>query len=174
MFKNVALFITVIFLYKNADAQTVVDTVVKKDTVIKQSPLKTMSYEQYNALLKGDDLYNMAAAAELNHYPLPGKVIKYKKQLNLGPVQISKISAINTGLHRKVLEMGPIIIRNEQVIDSLFKTRAFNDGSIIFYANRYGLYQVELRNAILQACFATEKLLSAGQIKQLEALENHK
>jgi len=31
-----------------------------------------------------------------------------------------------------------------------------------------------MRNAILQACYKTEELLSAGQLKQLEILENHK
>ena len=59
-------------------------------------------------------------------------------------------------------------------LDALFKARQVDDGIIIFYTNRYGLYQGEIRNAILQACYKTEELLSEGQLKQLEILENHK
>ena len=47
----------------------------------------------------------------------------------------------------------------------------FACGKIIFYTNRHGLYQGELKNAILQACFATEKQLTPQQIKRFEALQ---
>ena len=116
----------------------------------------------------------MALPATLNHYPMPDDVIKYKKGLDLSPVQISKITAIGKELHRKRLEMGPIIIKNETMLDSLFRTHNIDDGTLIFYANRYGLYQGEIRNAILQACYATEILLSPAQVKKLEELEKHK
>jgi hypothetical protein len=165
-------------------------TTVKKDTsaknlskypphvtvdgeILKKSPVKTLSYKQYDALLKGEDLYDMALPATLNHYPMPDEVIKYKKQLDLSPEQASKIAAIGKELHRKRLEMGPIIIKNEQMLDSLFRKHIVDDGTLIFYANRYGLYQGELRNAILQACYATEKLLAPAQVKKLTAIENH-
>lgn len=141
------------------------------DSNAKHSPLKTLTDDQYNALLNGDDLYNMALVAELNHYPYPVKVIKFKSELNLSPIQVNKISAINKELHRKILEMGLIIIRNEQTLDSLFRTHRLNNGSLIFYANRYGLYQGELRNAILQACLTTSSLLSQQQINKFEALQ---
>ncbi|MFD2145545.1 hypothetical protein [Mucilaginibacter antarcticus] len=48
------------------------------------------------------------------------------------------------------------------------------DGNVIFYTNRYGLYQGELKNAMLQACLSTQKLLSAQQIARLEALQKRK
>jgi len=70
--------------------------------------------------------------------------------------------------------MGGVIITNERTLDSLFRTHKLDDGTIIFYSNRYGLYQGELRNAILQACYETAALLSPAQVKQLETLENHK
>jgi hypothetical protein len=160
-------------------------TVVNKDTVAKtaaivdkviekKSPIKTLTYAQYDALMKGEDLYDMALPATLNHYPMPDDVIKYKKGLDLSPVQINKITAIGKELHRKRVEMGPIVIKNETMLDSLFRTHNIDDGTLIFYANRYGLYQGELRNAILQACYATEKLLGPAQVKKLEELENHK
>ncbi len=138
------------------------------------SPLKTLTYEQYSALLKGDDLYNMNMVAVLNHFPMPDEVVKYKKRIDLSPIQINKITAIATELHRKRVEMGGIIIKNEQTLDDLFKGGKLDEGSVIFYANRYGLYQGELRTAILVACYNTERLLSPAQIKHLESLENHK
>ncbi len=160
---------------KDTVAKVAAPVIVNADKVVeKKSPVKTLTYKQYDALMKGEDLYDMALPATLNHYLLPDDVIKYKKGLDLSPVQISKIAAIGKELHRKRVEMGPIIIKNENMLDSLFRTHNIDDGTLIFYANRYGLYQGEIRNAILQACYATEKLLSPAQAKKLEELENHK
>jgi hypothetical protein len=50
-------------------------------------------------------------------------------------------------------------------LDSIFKYNRLDNGSLIFYTNRYGLYQGELRNAILQACLATKGLLTPQQLK---------
>ncbi len=165
MLKSLHVLILLIFFCTTAHAQT------PADTTVKPSPLKILSNEQYNALLKGDDIYGMSLAAELNHYPLPEKVIKLKKEINLTPVQVTKISAIAKELHRKKLEMGLIIINNEKTIDSLFRVNKFDNGSLIFFANRYGLYQGELRNAILQACLATRNLLTLPQVNKYEALK---
>jgi len=46
-----------------------------------------------------------------------------------------------------------------------------DNGSLIFYANRYGLYQGELRNTILQSCLTAWNLLTPQQIKKYETLE---
>jgi hypothetical protein len=169
MFKRILWFCLLISCFGRALAQT--DSTVAP---VPQSPIKTLTYNQYDALIKGVDLYNMALPATLNNYPMPDDVIKFKFKLDLGPAQITKISAIAKELHRKRLEMGPIIINNERTLDSLFKTNKVDDGNIIFYSTRYGAYQGELRNAILQACYATAKLMSPAQIKLFWALENHK
>ena len=167
MRKLLSLFLLVL-LYTAANAQTTADS------TIKHSPLKTLNDAQYNALLSGDDIYGMSLAAELNHYPSPEKVIKLKRGIILSPIQVTKINAIAKELHRKKLEMGLIIIDNEKTIDSLFRTGRLDNGSLIFYTNRYGLYQGELRNAILQACLATRSLLSDQQIRKLDALQKAK
>ncbi len=152
------------FICCGANAQSTTDS-------LKHSPLKTLSDVKYTALVNGNDIDGMSLAAELNRYPLPDKVLKYKKEVNLSPVQVDKLSAIAKELHRKKLEMGQIIINNEKTIDSLFRTNRFNNGALIFYANRYGLYQGEIRNAILQACLATRQLLSVQQVNKYEALQ---
>ena len=125
------------------------------DTAIVNSKVKTLSDVQYSALINGTDLEGMSLAGELNHYPLPDKVLKFKHEVDLSPVQVNKLSAMAKELHRKKLEMGLIIINNERVIDSIFRYNRLDNGSLIFFTNRYGLYQGELRNAILQACLAT-------------------
>jgi hypothetical protein len=191
MIKHLLVIVLFLLVFTAANAQTKVDsagshphddTVVKHSLhknvkhspgplVIPHSPVKTLSDVKYNILLKGGDLDDMASAGVLNHYPLPDSALKYKVQLGLNPGQITKLKDIAAGLHRKKLEMGDNIIRNEKVLDTLFKTKQVADGTIIFYTNRYGLYLGEMRNAVLQACYKTENILSEVQIKKLESLE---
>ena len=154
-----------LFILSATQAQTPVDS-----ANVKHSPLKTLTDVQYRALISGTDIYNMYAVALLNHYPDPEKVLKFKKELQLSPIQVNKLTPIVKELRRKKLEMGLIIIKNETVMDSLFRTNIINDGALVFYANRYGLYQGELRNAILQACLVTRKMLSRQQINKFDAL----
>jgi hypothetical protein len=137
--------------------------------VIKHSPIKTLSDEKYNTLLKGDDFDDMALVGAMNHYPLPDEALKYKVQIGLNPGQLTKLKDIAAELHRKKAEMGQNIINNEKMLDSLFHSKRVVDGTIIFYSNRYGLYLGEMRNAVLQACYKTENILSDDQIKRLEA-----
>ncbi|ASU36236.1 hypothetical protein MuYL_4351 [Mucilaginibacter xinganensis] len=138
---------------------------------IKKSSVKTLTDEEYTALLNGKDLYHMSLAAELNHYPSPQKALQYKKELDLSPQQLTKLNAVVKELRRKTLEMGLIIIRNERTLDSIFKYNKLDNGSLIFYANRYGLYQGELRNVILQSYLVTKNLLTPQQLRKIESLE---
>ena len=148
-------------------AQSQSDTTIK----LKHSPVKTLSDKKYNMLVKGEDFDNMALVAQLNHYPLPDKALKYKVEIGLNPGQITKLKEIADALHRKRVEMGENIVRNEKMLDSLFHSKRVVDGTIIFYSNRYGIYLGEIRNAVLQACFKTENILSDDQIKRLESLQ---
>src|SRR5476651_1412175 len=109
------------------------------DTVVLHSPVRTISDKQYNAWLKGTDLNNMAYVAELNPYPLPDQLIQYKKELDLSPSQINAINAVVKSLNRRRREIGQSVIRNGRAQDSLFCTGKLDDGTIIFYGNRYGL-----------------------------------
>lgn len=146
-------------------AQTPVDS-----AAIKHSPLKTVTDEQYNALMNGTDIWGFGKAALLNRYPDPENVMKFKKELQLSPIQEHNIAPVAKELHRKKLEMGLIILKNELVIDSLFRKHQAVDGSVIFYTTRYGAYMAELRNAILQACMVTQKQLTTLQINKFNAL----
>ncbi len=135
------------------------------------SPLKSMDYTQYKAYVDGVDINNMALVAELNHYPSPERVMGWTKELGLTIEQTQKVIGINTALKSKLKEMGAAIIKNEQTLDFLFRTKKMDDGTLIFYTNRYGLYQGEMRNAILQAYFKVRGSLSPLQIKKYETLQ---
>jgi hypothetical protein len=134
------------------------------------SPVRSLSDEKYSALLKGEGFDDMSLVGEINHYPLPDKALKYKVPLGLNPGQVTKLKELATNLQRKKVEMGQNIIRNEKMLDTLFRTKQIVDGTIIFYTNRYGLYMGEVRNAVLQACLSTEAILSEVQIRKLESL----
>ena len=137
---------------------------------IPHSPVRSLSDEKYNALLKGEGFDDMSLVGEINHYPLPDNALKYKVQLGLNPGQITKLKDLVANLQRKKKEMGENIIRNERMLDTLFRKKQIDDGTVIFYTNRYGLYMGEVRNAVLQACLNTEAILSDTQIKKLESL----
>ena len=156
---------------KKSPAKTVTKQAVVTDTELKHSPVKTISDLKYNAYLKGDDFNNMSSAGDLNHFPSPDSVLKYKKQLDLSPIQVGQLTKLSGELHRKKIEMGGNIIRNEKMLDSLFHSRYIDEGSLIFYTNRSGLYYGEMKGAILMACYKAEKLLTPAQIKKLEVLE---
>ena len=143
------------------------------DSTLKKSPIKTLSDKQFTLLVTGEYLFDdIEQVAKLNHYPMPNAVLKFKKEISLSPVQLAKITAIATELHRKRVEMGNFIITNETTLDKLMK-KGMDNGSIIFYSNRSGLYYGELRNAILQACLSTGNALAPQQIARLETLNAH-
>jgi hypothetical protein len=135
------------------------------------SPVKTMSYTQYKAYIDGVDQTNMAAAATLNHYAEPQKTLGWKKELALSPSQIADVTAANIALERKMKEMGDFIVKNERAIDELFRTKKVTDGTLIFYTNRFGLYQGEMRNAVLQAAVKVQALLTPAQRKKYLELQ---
>ena len=136
------------------------------------SPLKSMPYEQYKAYSNGIDINNLALIGDLYHYPSPAKVLALKKELALNKEQFTQINAINIELLRKMKEMGALIIKNEQTLDMLFRTKQVNDGSLIFYTNRYGLYQGELRNAMLQTYLKVQNILTPEQLKKYQQLQH--
>ena len=89
------------------------------------------------------------------------------------PSQVAALNGITTELKRKKIEMGNFIVTNETKLDALFRAKKISESDLIYYTNRYGLYQGELRNAILNAALNTNNLLSPQQVNKLQALKNH-
>ncbi|HWZ36409.1 MAG TPA: hypothetical protein VNW51_09630 [Mucilaginibacter sp.] len=162
MIKTLLTFVPIL-MATHARVQQTADTA-------KRSPIPTLTYQQYNAFLKGEAGEDMARIAEINHYPLPDKVLKYKYELDLSPIQVKKITDAANYLHRRRLQIGGSIIDTEHNLDSMFRHNKVQDGNLIFYTNRYGLYQGELKNAFLQACLSTRNLLSPQQMAKYESL----
>ncbi|MEO7211432.1 hypothetical protein [Mucilaginibacter sp.] len=159
------LLVLLLFISLNGFAQT-------PDSLLKPSPVKTISNTQYDALMKGRDQYKMSLVADLNGYPSAQKALKYKKELDLSPNQTAALTKINTELQRKKIEMGGFILKNEAKLDELFQSKKVNEGDILFYGNRSGLYHGELRNAILLASYNTYRLLAPAQINKLNSFKN--
>lgn len=135
-----------------------------------KSPLQHLSAEQYQAYQQGTDVWGMGLVANLNHYPSPQQILDLKKELSIDKQQEVALVDILSKLNFKVKEMGTFIIKNERMMDSLFRLKKVNDGLLIYYTNRYGLYQGELRNAILQAHLKTKTLLKSSQLRKYERL----
>jgi mannose/fructose/N-acetylgalactosamine-specific phosphotransferase system component IIC len=70
--KKVYSLILFIFISTVAAAQA-------PDSLLKPSPVKTISNTQYDALMRGVDQYGMSLVADLNSYPSAQKVLKYKR-----------------------------------------------------------------------------------------------
>ncbi|WP_374949965.1 hypothetical protein [Mucilaginibacter sp.] len=141
------------------------------DSLLKPSPIKTLTAQQYNALINGQDQYGMGLVAELNGFPSPDKALKFKKEIDLSPIQIATLTKMSTELKRKKIEMGNFIVTNETKLEAMFRNKKLNESEVIFYTNRYGLYQGELRNAILQASLKTWQLLSPQQLNKLSTFK---
>lgn len=164
MYKLLSAIALLLSIGLKANAQTA-------DSLLKPSPIKTLSAEQYNALINGNDQYGMVTVAELNGFPSPEKALKYKKEVDLSPAQIATLTKMVIELKRKKIEMGNFIVTNETKLETMFRTRKLNESELIFYTNRYGLYQGELRNAILQASLKTWQLLSPQQVNKLQTFK---
>lgn len=135
------LFLGLLSVASVGAAQQAVDTA-------RHSPARTLTYQQAQAYLKGEAAEDMASVAEMNHYPMPDKVLKWKKELDLSPIQVKKISDINNHMHARRLQTGQSIVSNEKTLDNLFRKARVEEGDVIFFGNRYGAYLGELRNAM--------------------------
>jgi predicted transcriptional regulator len=140
---------------------------------VRHSTVKTLTDEQYNHILNGDDIYNLSYVAQLYRYPNPDDILKYRTRLKLSAEQVKKLKEIKATLHMKKVEVGLSVVQNERMIDSMFRTRRLSEGLIVYYTNRYGLYQGEYRGALLIACYNTRKVLNPVQLNQYNELLNH-
>lgn len=121
----------------------------------------------------GMDIYNMARVATEHHYPLPEEVFAIKIQLGLDALQSKKLSSIIQTLNLKKQEISQSVALNEKRLNQLFASRKLDDGTIIFYGNRYGLYEGEMRTALLTACIQTAQVLTPKQMTKFEQIRNH-
>lgn len=144
------------------------------DSSVTPSVIKTLTLKQYTDYQKGPTLAEMALPATLNRYPMPDDVLRYKKELRLLPVQVTRITEISKYLQLKKTEIGQSVLRNEKKLDEMFSTKKLNEGSITFYGNRYGLYEGEYRTSVLTACYNTYNSLTPPQLTKFWQLKNQK
>ena len=142
---------------------TVTFAKAQNDSTTTPSTIKTLTLKQYADYKKGPSLVNMALPATMNRYPMPDDVLALKKELRLTAEQLKKITEISKYLQLKKTEIGQSVLRNEKKLDDMFGTKKVDEGSITFYANRYGLYEGEYRTSVLLACYNTYNVLTPQQ-----------
>jgi Spy/CpxP family protein refolding chaperone len=119
----------------------------------------------------GMDIRALAKTATLRHYPLPDDVLGYQKQVELTAAQVSQLQAIIKTLNMKKAEIRQSVTANEKILNKLFDSRKPEEGALIFYGNRYGLYEGEMRTAVLNACAQTGRVLTPRQNTKFEQLQ---
>lgn len=143
----------------------------QKDSSLIVSPLNFLSNSQYQQYTTGKDV-SMGLIAEVNGYPSPAKVMALSKKLSLSENQKNSINTILKEINRKALEMGKFIIAEETKLNKLFENKTINEGSLVFYTNKIGALQGELRNAYLKAHLKTHKILTPTQLKKYAEISN--
>jgi hypothetical protein len=165
--KTFLFFLLIVIGFEEVKAQT--DSTNQQQIM----PVKEAFLSKFEAYQTSKNKTGLLDIADFNQYPSPKKVLQWQKELQLNDRQKTAISLLNKEMLRKTTEMNNFLITNEKALDSLFKYKKINNGLLIFYTNRYGLYLGELRNALLQACVKTEALLNATQLKKYAALLLH-
>jgi Spy/CpxP family protein refolding chaperone len=142
------------------------------DSTASRSPIPSLTYEEYMNYKMGKDP-GMAKAADMNNYPGPMHVLNWEKELKLSVNQKSQIQSIYDIMKKKTAEMGDLIFKEEKKLNDLFASGKANEGSIIYYSNKIGLLQGELRNTYLQAHLKTQQMLTIDQVKKYRKLRNY-
>lgn len=138
---------------------------------LKTSPLSFLSYNNYLQYTTGNDV-EMGLVAEINNYPSPKHVLILSKELSLTEDQKNQLKPTLAEMNRKALEMGKFLIAEETKLNKLFENKTINEGALVFYTNKIGALQGELRNAYLKAHFRTSKILTPAQLKKYSQLSN--
>ena len=141
------------------------------DSVPAKSPIASLTAQEYFDLKNGFDM-GMARVAEIHGYPSPEEVQKHAKELALTSTQKGQLQKILDAWKFKTREMGGFLIAQETKLNNLFASGKATDGAIIYYTNKIGLYQGELRNAHLQANLKTKNLLTGEQLKKYRRLRD--
>ncbi len=139
------------------------------DSIVLKSPISSLTYQEYIGYKTGEGM-GMAKPAELNNYPSPKYILDMGKELKLSENQKAQLKMIYVNMKKKAEEMGTFILQEERKLNDSFASGKPNEGSIIYYSNKIGLFQGELRNAHLQAHLKAHGILNADQIKKCNKL----
>ena len=134
--------------------------------------LPSVTEQEYLLYTQGKD-FGLGNIAEQSNYPSPENVLQMASKLGINAVQKRELTKIQQEKQRKSLEMGKFIMEQEAKFNDLFKGNKINEGSLVFYTNKIGLLQGELRNAILKAHYQTWKLLTVSQLKKYQSLRKN-
>ncbi len=134
--------------------------------------IKALTTEEIGGFLTGQGM-GFAKAAELNHHPGPKHVLDLAKQLTLTKDQIAKTTNIFEQMQDDAIQLGKLIVDNEESIDALFSSPPVDEEELRTLVANIASLQGELRFVHLRAHLEMKKLLSTAQVKKYDELRGY-
>jgi Spy/CpxP family protein refolding chaperone len=116
-------------------------------------------------LSKGLDM-DLAAIAESNNLPNPGRVLALKNELGLTRDQVKKTEALEKVAASAAVAKGGEIIQAEEELAAMFETGGVNEKALRSKLEQIGKARAELRFIHLQAHLRMKQVLTPDQVKQ--------
>jgi hypothetical protein len=121
--------------------------------------------------LAKQDPQDQTAAAEMNGFPSPKKVIMLKDTLGLTKGQVKKISEIMENLSVSAGVMEQEIAEAEEDLNKLFRSEKISEKLLRIKLERIGKLKADLRFVNLQVCLQTRQLLSVSQMELFKEID---
>lgn len=138
---------------------------------VPQSPVKTLTADQAQALLKGEGM-GMAKAAELNHYPGPRHVLQLASDLHLTPEQTSATQELFDSMHQNAVDLGEEILAREKDLDTLFASGRASPKEVSSLVSQIAVLEGRLRATHLLAHLKQRELLRPEQVAAYDKLRH--
>lgn len=136
-------------------------------------PVKALSAEQIEALMRGDGM-GFALAAELNHYPGPRHVLDLAAELALSESQLSQSRTIFERMQAEAVRLGRLLIDSEMALDGEFEQRSVTPESLARRLSEIGEIRARLRGVHLQAHLQQRELLTPHQLHRYDLLRGYR
>ncbi len=114
-----------------------------------------------------------ARPAELNHYPGPLHVLRFKEQLELTADQAEKVQAIFDRMSRDAKALGKEWVDRERALESSFSGYTITTDQVSAETVAIGELQGRLRAVHLTAHIATRAVLTPDQIAKYDVLRGY-
>jgi Spy/CpxP family protein refolding chaperone len=138
---------------------------------VPQSPVKTVSADEAQGLLKGEGM-GMAKAAELNHYPGPRHVLQLATDLHLTPGQTAATQALFDSMHQTAVSLGEEILAREKTLDELFAGGQPSAEEVSAQVSQIAVLEGRLRAAHLLTHLKQRQLLQPEQVAAYDKLRH--
>ncbi len=121
-------------------------------------------------LLNGEEM-GQAAAADLNGYPAPKRVLDLATDMKLSPDQKKSIQAISNETKSRAIELGKRIIAVEEELNDAFQSGLVSSKTVQESADQIGKMRSRLRALHLTAHLRVREILTPEQLDLYKKLQ---